>query len=315
MTKAAVTVFYQYFPRVDNQYKTQSKVYFNQVKKWSDQLDKFYIIDAGWNFTPEELPDNAIVIKEDMQSHWHYLNRLTEIADTDALLYLDPDIVVYDPKVISDGFAKLEQFDAVGILDNSATYPMENDFPFLQPNKLRGTRRRFTPYLTFIKSHLVKGLDFTPVPVQFDSMGLVTREVLKKGITFHELEDDRNTLRMDENGNFTTDTWLDGPSYEWSSPADKKKDLGYYHIRNSSVGLGMLKEFKHEKWTYDMRKETMPFTEVMRLLMWQWIYDMKAGEDWSQEYWPVLDDFGISRERWMHYANKMLEYYNWIEKL
>jgi len=308
MTKSALVVFYQYTPRVDEQYKTQSKWFFKLAKEWSDQLDKFYIVDAGWNFTKDELPENAVVIKEDMNSHWYYLNKLTLLADTDTLLYLDPDILIYDPEVIRTGFEKLKSHDGAGILDNSGSIDL---FP---ANKYRGVRRRFTPYLTFIHSKLLKsgslysGIDFTP-ETGFDSMGRITFEIVRRGCNFYEFEDDRNTLRMDEQGNITKDTWLDGPPYLWSTPQDKLKNLGYYHVRNSSVGLSILNEFKIGHPSYQMRKSTMPFSEVMRLLAWQWRYDFEANEDWSEKYWPVLNDFNVSKEMWLRYIQEMLRYH------
>lgn len=314
MTTACVLVFFQYFPRVDKQYKTQGKVFMNQVKKWQKYIDRFYIANGGWEF--DWAPENTIMHYEDMQSHWHYLNRLTSMVAEGSVLYLDPDILVYDPEIIKRGFDSLENgFDAAGILDNSATMPMENLFNLFKPNENRGVRRRLTPYMTFIKSNLVKDVDFTPVPGKYDSMGLVTHEVMKKGIKYNEFEDDRNTLRMYDDYSFSKDTWLDGAPYKWSTPADKQKDLGYYHVRNSSVGLSMLKEFKIDRPAYERRKSTMPFTEVMRLLSWQWIYDVAAKEDWSQEYWPVLQDYNVSQKQWLRYIEELNKYYSWIKKL
>jgi hypothetical protein len=313
MTKACVLVFFQYFPRVDKQYKTQGKVFMNQVKKWADQIDHFYIANGGWEF--DWLPKNTTVHAEDMRSHTHYLNTMTNMVKEDAILYLDPDILVYDLEVIKRGFEALETHDVAGILDNSAQVPLENEFDLFKANENRGVRRRFTPYMTFIKSNLIKGLDFDWVDGKYDSMGLITHEVMKKGVKYCEFEDDRNTLRVDEQGNFSKDTWLDGAPYKWSTPHDKQKDLGYYHVRNSSVGLSMLKEFKTDREAYDRRKSTMPFTEVMRLLAWQWLYDKAAQEDWSEGYWPVLNDFNVSRERWNEYIKQLEEYYPWLGKL
>lgn len=314
MTKAVVLVFFQYFPRVDNQYQTQSTVFFNQVKKCQDQIDTFYLANGGWDF--KYLPENTVIHNEDMQSHWHYLNTMTEMVKEDAVLYLDPDILVYDPEVIKRGFDALENgYDVAGILDNSATLPLENEFDLFKANENRGVRRRFTPYMTFIKTDLVKGLDFTPVNGKYDSMGYLTHEVMKKGVKYLEFEDDRNTLRLEKDGTTTKDTWLDGSPYLWSTPHDKIKDLGYYHVRNSSVGLSMLKEFKTGHSSYQSRKNTMPFSEVMRLLAWQYIFDELAQEDWFDEYAPVLKDMGVSDTGWIRYIAQLHKYYPWIEKI
>lgn len=313
MTRACVLVFFQYFPRIDNQYQTQSTVFFNQVMKWMQYVDNFYIASGDWDF--KSLPENTKLHIEDMRSHWHYLNTLTEMVEEDSILYLDPDILVYDPEVINKGFEALENYDVAGILDNSATLPLENKFDLFKPNKNRGVRRRFTPYMTFIKTDLVKGLDFTPVAGKYDSMGYLTHEVMKKGANYFEFEDDRNTLRLEKDGTMTKDTWLDGSPYLWSTPHDKIKDLGYYHVRNSSVGLSMLKEFKSDHSAYERRKATMPFSEVIRLLSWQYLYDELSGEDWRVEYEPVLNDLGVSGEMWNSYIQELHNYYPWLNKI
>jgi hypothetical protein len=313
MSRACVLVFFQYFPRVDNQYQTQSTVFFNQVKKWQDQIDTFYIANGGWDF--KWLPENSVVLNEDMQSHWHYLNKLTEMVTEDEVLYLDPDILVYDPATISKGFKAIETYDVAGILDNSAILPLEDEFDLFKANENRAVRRRFTPYMTFAKTELFKGLDFTPIAGKYDSMGYLTHEVMKKGIKYFEFEDDRNTLRLEKDGTLTKDTWLDGSPYLWSAPQGKVKDLGYYHVRNSSVGLSMLKEFKVNREAYEARKNTMPFSEVIRLLFWQLMYDEKAGENWKEEYFPVFEDLGVNPDWVEKYFIVFNEYYPWIKKL
>jgi hypothetical protein len=313
MTKACVLVFFQYFPRTGNQYKTQSTVFFNQVKRWANQINTFYIASGNWQFN--WTPPNSVFYNEDMQSHWHYLNTLTSMVTEDSVLYLDPDILMYDPSVIERGFKALETNDVAGILDNSATLPLEKLYNIFNPNENRGVRRRFTPYLTFAKTELFKGLDFTPVPDKYDSMGYLTNEVMKKHINYFEFEDDRNTLRLEKDGLITKDTWLDGSPYLWSIPHDKTKDLGYYHVRNSSVGLSMLNEFQFDRPAYERRKAIMPFSEVMRLLAWQWIYDEAAGENWATKYTPVLNDLNVSPEVWKNYIDQIHQYYPWIAKL
>lgn len=314
MTKAVVLVFFQYFPRVDKQYKTQGKVFMNQVKKWADQIDHFYLANGGWEF--DWLPENTTIHNEDMRSHTYYLNTMTEMVKEDSVLYLDPDILVYDPDVIKRGFEALEgEYDVAGILDNSASVPLENEFDLFKANENRGARRRFTPYMTFIKSNLIRGLDFDWVDGKYDSMGLLTHEVMKKGINYFEFEDDRNTLRIDENWQFSKDTWLDGAPYKWSTPHDKQKDLGYYHVRNSSVGLSMLKEFKTDRPAYERRKSTMPFSEIMRLLSWQKLYDEAVNENWDDEYRPVLEDLSVPITVWYKYLDQLREYYVWLKKL
>jgi hypothetical protein len=108
---------------------------------------------------------------------------------------------------------------------------------------------------------------------------------------------------------------LDGPEYKWSLPLNKSTELGYYHVRNSSIGLSLLDEFQADRPAYDRRKEITPFREMMRLLMWQWVYDLTTGnlEKYQDLFWPVLEDYGVGKAVWKAYETAFLRYHSWLE--
>jgi hypothetical protein len=313
--KVVITVFYRYTPRINDHYRTQGDLYFHYLKQAYPYLDGLYIADAGWNIPEEDLHPNTHKYTEDYRSHWHYLNELTKMALADGateILYLDPDIFLYNPVALSRCFGH----DVTAILDNSGTTT------FWPANEYRAERKRLTPYMTFINADLLRGVpvDFTPVApdgqFKYDSMGLLTEQIVALKPEIRELRDDRSSIYLeDATGKISSTSNLDGPPYLWSLPADRTEPTGYYHVRNSSIGLSLLDEFQADKPAYDRRKEITPFREMMRLLMWQWVCDIKTKQLYKYEhlFWPVLDEYGVSKEIWYSYEQAFLRYHSWLE--
>lgn len=316
MSKALVVVFFRYAPRVDDHYKTQSKLFFKYAKRLYPFIDHLYLADAGWNIPEEDLHPNTTKITTDYLSHCDYMNKLTSMVSEDVMLLVDPDMLMYDSEVIKQGFDRMEDYDISGILDNSGTTE------FFPANDLRAVRKRFTPYLTFMRMDMLKtipNIDYTWTQkngqFEYDSMGKLTEEILSRNSSFYELPDDRTTLRLHEDFSITKDSNLDGPGYLWSEPLDQPKRLGYYHVRNSSVGLSLLVEYQYDFEAYRRRKEITPFAEAMRLIAWQWCYDKYTQQldIWRSSYLPVLEDYKVPFEVWVNYVKQFEEYHSWIK--
>lgn len=316
MTRALITVFYQYDPRVNNHFKTQGDIFVKLLKKWNDELDRICLVDCGWDFA-SDIP-KVHLFKEERKLHWDYFNQYIPQMKEDIILIVDPDTLIYDPEIIKKGFDLLENddFNVASILDNSGSFEL---FP---ANENRDVRKRLAPYLCFIKRDFlmsVADLDFSPVADKYDSMGKISHQLVNsKKMKLYEFPDDRTTLRMDEKDHWkrTKDTWLDGTNFNWSKPTYKSNDLGYYHVRNSSVGLSMLNEFKHDQEAYQRRKKITPFSEVIRLLAWQWVYDKAAGriQEWQPAFEPVLRDYKVRWDDWLNYLGELKNYHPWIER-
>lgn len=315
MTKALVVVFFRYTPRVDDHYKTQGELFLKHAKKWLPKLDAVYLADGGWGFNKSDFHENTIVYSEDYRSHCEYMNHLMDLVQEDTFLLIDPDMIIYDPDVIDQGFKYLTQYGVAGILDNSGSLDL---FP---ANEYRDVRRRYTPYMTFGYSGDFKNRDFTWTQkdgqFEFDSMGKITFD-LYKNLPYKELRDNRSSIYLeDKDGKITKSSNLDGPNFEWSLPLEKTEDLGYYHIRNSSIGLSLLAEFQVDKDAYKRRKEITPFREMMRLLMWQWQCDKQTGnlEKYKDMFLPVLEDYNISMDTWLKYEQEFEKYNDWIKEV
>jgi hypothetical protein len=312
MSNAAIVIFHRPPPREDKHYQTQSKLFFKYADAWLKFIDTFYIVDSGWGLN--HLPKNARVIQADHRAHWENLNLVIPKVEEDNLLILDSDMLIYDPAVVKDGYDKLKTHECSAILDNSGQVVLEKEYHQLAPNKNRAVRRRIAPYLCFIKTARLLHKDFTPFANMYDSMGRITAQLFNEGIKLHELPDDRSTLRLDEHGELSQDTWLDGPGYAWSEPLDKPVRRGYYHVRNSTFGPSMITEWIWDREAYTRRKQITPFTEAMRLLAWQWIYDDKANElkDWLPHFSMVLEDYQVSPGTWDRYIRHFYEYHRWL---
>lgn len=310
MTKAGVVVFYRYTPRATDHYKTQGELFLKYAKKWFKHLDALYIVDAGWGFDLNDLHPNTTVISEDYRSHWWYMNELLKLVKEDTFMLIDPDIMIYDDTVVSKGFEALKTHDICGILDNSGSLDL---FP---ANEFRDTRRRYTPYLTFAHTKDFKDRDFTPTQknnqFEFDSMGEITHD-LYQTLSLKELPDDRSSTYLNEDFTFTESINLDSPQFEWSK---ERMNLGYYHIRNSSIGLSLLDEYQEDKPAYETRKRITPFREMMRLLMWQWICDKHTGslEQYKELFYPVLSDYNVPLEVWSEYESKFENYHSFLKE-
>lgn len=308
MSRAAVVVFYRYTPRTDDHYRTQWDLFYKYAKKWYKYIDHLYIVDAGWNIPEDQLHDNCTLIREDFRSHCYYMNELFKRVSEDQFMLIDPDMLIYNPEKVDEGFNYLEDYGVAGILDNSGSLDL---FP---ANELRDVRRRFTPYMTFGHTSDFKDRDFDWTQkdgkFEFDSMGKITFDLYQK-LTLKELRDDRNTVYLEEDGSITESLNLDSPQYEWSK---EKVDLGYYHVRNSSIGLSLLCEHQSDKDAYNRRKSITPFREMMRLLMWQWMYDKHTGQldMWKDTFKPVLDDYGVSESVWGNYEEVFERNHPWL---
>lgn len=310
MTKAAIVVFYRYTPRSDDHYKTQWDLFYKYAREWYKHLDALYIADAGWGIPKEQLHQNTTVITEDYRSHWWYMNELVKLVKEDTFMLIDPDILIYDDKVVKNGFESLNDYGICGILDNSGSKDL------FTANENRDIRRRYTPYLTFAHTRDFKDKDFTPTQAngqfEFDSMGKITHDLYRE-LSLKELPDDRSTVYLNEDLTISKEINLDSPQFNWSK---EKLDLGYYHVRNSSVGLSLLVEREYDRPAYERRKSVMPFREAMRLVAWQWIYDKYSGklDEWKHTYIPVLKDYNISMDIWLNYISEFEKEYGWLNE-
>lgn len=308
VNKALLVCWYRYAPRVDDHYKTQGEFFLKYAQSWLNQIDTIHLVDAGWGF--ESSHPNMKVINTDYRSHWDYMNMLFDQVEEDTFLLIDPDTIIYDPRVIEEGFKALESHGLCGILDNSGSLDL---FP---ANQFRDTRRRYTPYMTFGHTKDFKGRDFTPTQkdgkFEFDSMGGITYELYDK-LSLKEMRDDRFSVYLEESGEITTSINLDSPQFLWSAD---REDLGYYHVRNSSIGFSLLAELQVDKPAYKRRKEITPFREMMRLLMWQYQMDKHTGqlERWIDSFVPVLNDYGVAWGKWLEYSDVFESYYPWINQ-
>jgi len=279
------------------------KFFLLHLKKWIKWVDRVYIIDSGCNL---ELPEDFFqaekiqIVKKPPQSHWQNMNEAIRNTAENLILLLDSDMVIYNDKVIHTGFWKLEQgWDVASILDSSGGQPINH--PAFTENQFRFERRRLCPYLCFIKRNALRpDFDFTPRGGEnwTDSMGTVTEQLVADGKKIYELQDDRATISLEDDGRITSVQWLDTPPKKWA--LDEHPNLGYYHIRNFGGGLKLWKEKEFG---------LVPGREARRLLAWVWVLKAGIGEDMRDQ--TIVDPI-LPKEKWVNYFKKFAEYHSWL---
>lgn len=315
MTKAVVVPFHPGTFAPTKHYRVFEKAWLACWKKWRHLIDKAYIIDHGWDFKGKDKKFKVFKIEK---SHWDNMAEVIPKVKEDIIILMDCDTVFYSEIEMERILRDMEKVDLSAIFDGSGGVNLAKKYDFLKPNKNRTERRRIAPYLCFIKRDLMMktSLDFAPVgggDFQ-DSFGKWTGEVLSHNPKIRELEDDRNTLRLNKDGAIEKDTWLDGPGYKWSEPMDEIKRLGYYHIRNFTLGLNLVNGFRDDRATYLHYKRITPFSEAMRCLAWLQALTVRFGTpDQLSRILPVAHDFGATN--WGEYVDNFEKYHSWIKDL
>src|SRR3990167_1714401 len=268
-SKAAIIPFFNY--GYGNE-QLLWKFFLLQAKKWAKYVDKIYVIDSGCNLlTFEGIPNNLEIVTKPPQSHWQNMNEAIRAAKEDLLLLLDSDMIIYNPEFIKEEFEAMERIkiDVITIFDSSGGIDLSKEFSMMGENDFRFERRRFCPYLCFIrKSKLRPDFDFTPLSGEnwTDSMGKVTEQLLEDNTRVVELPDDRSTISLEDDGRITSCQWLDTPPKIWATK--ENPNYGYYHIRNFGGGLKILKEGEFG---------LVPKREGNRLLAWVYVVGEKVG--------------------------------------
>ena len=285
------------------------KFFLLHAAKWIKYVDRLFVIDSGCNLeVPMNAPlglDKITIIRKPAQSHWQNMNEaLAPFTKEDYVLLLDSDMIIYDSSIVKFGFEQLEKdaCDVMAILDSSGSAPIKSDL--FKENENRFERRRICPYLCFIKKKVLReGFDFTPRGDDnwTDSMGVITEQLVEDGVTIWELQDDRSTISLEDDGTITSTQWLDTPPKKWAMK--ENPNLGYYHIRNFGGALKLMK---------DKSFGLVPGREARRLVAWFMMFAMKLQDkDLMVKFWETWGD----GDNLTIYIKRFKEYHNWLEKI
>lgn len=298
MTKALAVILFQGPPIRHEWYRLTFELLKISLLKCTDQFDKIYLVDNSANFTDEDrefllnfFPKKVVIMLGRMDSHWDMMNMITKQVTEDALLLIDSDTMIYNPNSVADGFKKLnEGFDVASIFDSSGA---DLGFEVLEE------ARRFAPYMCFMYTDVLQqtSMNFNP-DAEHDSMGLLTKELLKNGVHAKRLPDDRGTA------------YIDGTVYSPILP-----EPGYYHMRNSNGALHILTSWVNDRPSYDRDVKLMPLNERCRLLAWMKIANNLTWGD------PIVDntikdiflDWGITPTQMEEYLYHFKDFHAWLK--
>lgn len=311
MKKALVVPFHPGQFEQNDLYRVYSDAWLSCWEKMRSHFDKAYIIDHLWDFKTHHQDIEVIKVN---RNHWDNLSEVLPNLKEDIIGIADCDTLFYAPRVIEFIFNRMEKgAEVVSVMDGSGGVSLTDKYPELGPNHKRAERRRFAPYLCFVKNKILKktSYDFKPYnPGQKDwrdSFGRWSEQVFQLGVPYTELPDDRTTLRLFPDGKITKDTWLDGAGYLWSMPLDKTNNFGYYHIRNFSLGTKILHGAVDDS--------VVPYDEAMRTLGWLYQLTERFAPLELDSVMKAVKKYKVADDNWYKYMAEWRNYHNWITLL
>jgi len=243
MTRAVVVAFHNYTYTLDHRYYEPIFNFFmrNFREAWYSEADELYLVDSNWGCKYIDPKVKILEVPQHLRYYDVYKRVLPKIKE-DLVLFMDNDMVVYRKGIVDTTFKKLEEgYHVVSILDTIGK-------TFLQ----LGGKSKFCPY--WFATHKKLLMEFTniewgPEMPEYETLGRLTEEMLKAGVKFFEVEEDKT---------------------------DEGKNLGYYHIRAGSVPAYLLttKHFGDPR-TYWEYIRNQPASEVLRQCGW---YDRMGGD-------------------------------------
>lgn len=310
---ALLIPFFRYPPREGKYYK----VYFDALLKglaiWGDEVDKVYLIDQEWNFSPQDLdklraikPNSEILRSDVTGHHWEQFKWAIPKITEDRILFLDNDVLIWKREVIKEWLSHdfALTFDGSGGLKEQ----VQEKFPILKKNdSIRMGSYYFTlprkifeeipdydfaPKMPYPTGTYIKELDYYTMDGDWsDSFGLFTIKLLNYLLTpnfyrpFHFIEDDRSSISIIGNTGIS-------------------KRLGYYHIRNGNLPIYTLASKIAHPEDYKRTLEITPIAELTRLFAW---FDYISP--YHNEILEVLRDVDIDEGKWNDYMKEFRNYH------
>lgn len=314
MKTAAIVPFFRYEPVFENNYNLLFEYFKLHSDRWLKYVDKLYVIDSGCSLGHVST-DKVEIIERPPLSHWQNMNEAIRAVKEDVVLLLDSDMIIYDPEFVGESITHFENanLDGYGIFDNSGSKSLD-EFPIMRENENRAERKRFAPYLFFLrKSALRPDFDFTPTPGKdwTDSMGQITYDLLADGKNIGELPDDRSNIILNDDGTISSTQWLDGANKKWSRVENPR--YGYYHVRNWGGSLNVINNYYLDKDKFWRTVDVMPKWEMFRLMAWFQIMAERTGL-YSTLISPIIEEFHMA-PTWINYLFKFKEYHSWVKNI
>jgi hypothetical protein len=288
MIRSILMAMHKYQPYGGEYYQPILDFQIQTLKKYEDEFDRLYLVDSNWGVAevtiPMKSPLNKITTLN-VNPHLRYYDAYKEVLtqiDTDLLLLMDNDMVVYKPHKIRGAFAHLEfsseHPDIVSIYDTIGTY---------QTSELNG-KNKFCPYWFATRKDLLmkyQDVEWGPNMPEHETFGKLTEVMLNDGLRSYEFPEDKSNILFDG-----------------TQDGEKSKDLGYYHIRAGSTPAYLLAERKYgNRKTYDDYLKNQPKSEILRHLAW---YSYMGGT-----VDEILWDLEINMGDWLDYVDKFKNYH------
>jgi|SRR3990167_9058704 len=292
MKTAIITAFHKYQPYGGEYYAPILDFYVQTMKKYKSEYDQLYLVDSNWEIP--QSPDYAVLkVNPHLRYYDAYKSVLPQIKE-DLVLFLDNDMVIYKPKVISTIFDRITPARSCQLVSIYDTIGERTD------QRLNG-KSKFCLYLfATYKNLLMKYRDCEWGPVHWgETLSELTYKILDNELSGnYEQEEDKSSI------------YFDGVQ-----DGEKSKDLGYMHIRSGSVPSVLLAWKENAPQTYWEYIKGQPKTEYLRQCFWYDYMNRKTIEgiwgmtEMGMDFYLMLTDMKVEIEEWEDYYNKCVEYY------
>lgn len=309
--------FYKYQPRVGEYYKVYFEWLLKALNIWGDEVDKVYLIDQEWEFTPYDLTrlravkkDSYIIKSEVTGHHWEQFKFAIPKVEADTILFLDNDVLIWQKGVVKKWFEEAKA-DVVTAWDGSGglrdivweKYPIMKSINATRMGSYYFILHKeifdkipdfdFSPK-TYPVGTYIKELDYSTVGGDWsDSFGLFTIKLLglEPPVSFSTITDDRSSISLTKEG---------------VSETNEPLQLGYYHIRNGNLPIYTLASKLSHPEDYERTLRITPLSEFTRLFAW---FDIVSDYSYKKEILEVMKDVDISEKEWNDYIEGFRMYH------
>lgn len=295
MTTGLIVPFHRYPGMVSHNDQILFDYFLKSMTKWGDNFDTIYLINSNDYFSEAEQKElvanhfgKLIIVATHNLSHAQNLNTIFPMVEEEIVCIIDHDTLIYD-NMLAVYLKQIEKYDVAAFIE--------------RPDSARLSR--FAPYFFIGKRSIFPAKpDFSEDPEHnhLDPFAKLTHQLLASGTTFTEVPDDRSTIQLMEDGSINR------------TPAIPAL-TGVYHVRNFVGGLILIETYQNDTEDFHRRFDTMPFSEVTRLLGWLWLLNSKTRENkalFENILKIVTKEMGIGTQAWLTYMIEFERYHHYL---
>ena len=276
------------------------RLFENNINRYLNIFDKIILIDNG-NIGISCDHSDVTVICNDVLLHQNNIDTAFKTCNTDNLLLLDNDVIIYDYSIFEEILINLETNDIVTTLDTGSRNISEQHIPdssIFSQNENRGCRNRIAPYMCGMNRNIYYQNDHPLILGDAEAMENFTANILESNLKIKELPDYRNSIyyRLESDESYISQFGDDD-----NCTMERFKLCKYYHIRNFGDSISTIYDFINGNG-FDNRQLKCNPSEGIRILAWLYCISEKL-------HYPLNDiNDVISHLNMLRWDNYILEF-------